>query len=133
MILREKSRSIHHRPSWFYQCDGYRVPRKITPNSWQWVSFDWGGFGWYRFMKPAGTMIPTSPPPENHCQTQMPGWMRGEHPSIKGQRNELAIFCFHHLKSTCWRQRFGKVTNCGSFFVYYLPNAPVCHARYCAV
>ena len=131
MRLSSGTRSIqYHRPG-YLACDGYH---RTDHASSSWISDpQWGGFGWYRFMKPAGTMMPTSPPPLNRCLTQMPGWLRNGHPSKKGQRNESALFCFNSIHSTCRRHAYGKVTNCGSFFVYYLSNAPVCHARYCAV
>ena len=127
MTLRSITRSINYRHSHKY-CDSYQTgypPGYFT-------SYYWSGSGWYRFVGRAGTRMPTSQTPTGRCLTQATAWMKSSHPRSKGQTKNV-WFCFTSKTYSCWRHAYGKVTNCGSFFVYYLPNAPVCHARYCAV
>ena len=130
MILSDGSRSANYNRSWFY-CDGYHLFWLTTPNKHDATSPDWSGSGWYRFLRPAGTRMSTSPTPKRRCLTQGTAWMRGAHPRSKGQTNNVT-FCFNWDHS-CWRSVRGKVTNCGSFYVYFLPNVPQCHNRYCAI
>ena len=93
----------------------------------------WVGPAWYRFTMPAGTRIPESSPGVKHCGTYHTSWLSGVHPTSPGASNNNAKFCFVNgdSKACQWSTR-GKVTNCGSYFVYYLENAPLCQLRYCA-
>ena len=92
----------------------------------------WEGPAWYRFTMPAGTRIPESSPGQYHCGTAVTGWLSGVHPSSPGASNNTAKFCFAWNGNDCPWSTQGKVTNCGSYFVYYLENGPYCRARYCA-
>jgi hypothetical protein len=81
---------------------------------------------------PAGTRIPESPPGIFHCGTGATGWLSGDHPTSPGASND-AKFCFDDgVNGDCYESTQGKVTNCGSYFVYYLENTPQCYRRYCA-
>ena len=91
----------------------------------------WVGSAWYRFTMPAGTRIPESSPGEWHCGTSVTGWLSGVHPT-SGAKSK-AKFCFHDGKKECAWSTEGYVTNCGSFFVYYLNDAPWCTYRYCTI
>ena len=92
----------------------------------------WEGSAWYRFTMPAGTRIPESPPGEWHCGTRHTGWLSGVHPTLPGASNNNASFCFSNDGNDCSWSTQGKVTNCGSYFVYYFENTPTCRLRYCA-
>ena len=95
------------------------------------VSPDWAGPAWYRFTMPAGTRIPESSPGKYHCGTLATGWLSGVHPTTPGASTN-AKFCFAWGNTDCSYSNQGKVTNCGSYFVYYLENTPNCALRYCA-
>ena len=95
------------------------------------VSPGWRGPAWYRFTMPAGTRIPESSPGPYHCGTVYTGWLSGVHPTSPGASIK-AKFCFDWGSNDCGYSTQGKVTNCGSYFVYYLENTHVCNIRYCA-
>ena len=78
---------------------------------------------------PAGTRVPESSPGTWHCGTGETGWLSGVHPTTPGASNNNAKFCF---RNDCKWSTQGKVTNCGSYFVYYLENVPLCRLGYCA-
>jgi len=93
-------------------------------------STSWEGAGWYRVVEPAGTKIPETPPGRNKCGTGSTGWLRGSHPNNAGESKEVS-FCFANSQKDCGKAVFGKVTNCGNFFVYKLQEAQL-GGRYCA-
>eukprot|EP00088_Acartia_fossae_P038761 TRINITY_DN40232_c0_g1_i3.p1 TRINITY_DN40232_c0_g1~~TRINITY_DN40232_c0_g1_i3.p1 ORF type:complete len:195 (-),score=15.50 TRINITY_DN40232_c0_g1_i3:182-766(-) len=104
------------------------VSRRI-PRSTQ-ISPDWEGPGWYRFVGPSGTTMPEKSPEQNHCGSEMPGWVAGKHPETPGERKEITI-CFARDNVGCDFDVQAEITNCGSYFVYKLPNTR-CNARYCS-
>ena len=59
------------------------------------------------------------------CGTMLSGWLSGTHPKLDGQTKDVK-FCFHIglliLKKNCAEMTHGKITNCGDFFVYFLPT-----------
>ena len=120
--MNETSRSINQRAPKGAYCDRMDKPKM--------KSHRWVGEGWYRFQEPAGTIMPEKPPVVGYCGTAAPGWLNGTHPNSLGDSIE-AKFCFN-FKEVCITQTIGKVTNCGNFFVYFLPEAPGCYNRYCA-
>merc|ERR1719222_299659 len=92
----------------------------------------WEGTGWYRLQEPAGTKIPQNPTSESKCGTDATGWMNGELPKKAGQTNDVK-FCFSWQGNNCKWSAFGKVTNCGKFFVFKLAPIPIDgRLRYCA-
>jgi len=97
---------------------------------------DWqGGNYWYRIMPPAGVVIPESSPESNHCGTMHGGWIHsGTHPTNEGEQVTVEV-CFSFDNGNgddCRQHKNILVTNCISYYVYYLPNVPFCGARYCA-
>ncbi|MDC0740350.1 DUF4215 domain-containing protein [Polyangium mundeleinium] len=85
---------------------------------------------WYRFMGAAGTMMATSPPPENVCATHAPGWVQGAYPQAQGQVVN-ATACFNWSGNPCNWSSAIQIAHCGSYYVFQLPPAPVCQLRYC--
>lgn len=86
--------------------------------------------GWYRFMGNAGTAMPTSCPPENHCGAHAPGWMQGSHPT-QADGIVTRTVCYHWTSGCCEWSNNIRVRNCGVFYVYELVTPPNCHLRYC--
>ena len=88
------------------------------------------GPGWFRFQGAAGNKMAPSCPPINRCGTHATGWLNGGHPSrADGQASRKV--CFHWSENCCnWSTNI-KVTNCGSYYVYYLHRTPACNLRYC--
>ena len=90
----------------------------------------WVGPAWY--MMPEGTpRIPESSPGELHCGTWGTGWLSGVHPTTPGATSNVK-YCFAWNNNDCIRPNQGKITNCGSYFVYYLENTHSYNYRYCA-
>ena len=88
------------------------------------------GPGWFRFEGSAGTRMPTSCPPMNRCNTHLPGWMNGGHPTVADGQVSRQV-CFHWSGNCCIWSTNIKVRNCGSYYVYYLSGTPTCALRYC--
>ena len=88
------------------------------------------GPGWFRFEGSAGTRMPTSCPPYNRCGTSATGWLNGGHPTLADGQVSRQV-CFHWTASCCEWSTNINVTNCGSYYVYYLSGTPVCTLRYC--
>ena len=65
-----------------------------------------------------------------HCGAGMPGWLVGSHPSVADGTVRRQV-CFQYVNDCCRRSTETDVRNCGSFYVYYLTEPPVCNARYC--
>ena len=85
---------------------------------------------WYRFLPPAGTMMPTASVAKYKCSTHAPGWIQGTHPSLKDGIVSRKV-CFHWSSNTCqWSSQIS-VLNCATYYIYKLPKAPVCNLRYC--
>ena len=85
---------------------------------------------WHRFMGAAGNAMPTSCVPKHRCGTHAPGWLKGDHPT-KEQGVVSRQVCFHWWWSCCLWNVYIKVRNCGEYYVYQLPQTPVCYLRYC--
>lgn len=98
---------------------------------------DWIGTGWYRMVmpggRPGGSKIPEEQPDVHHCGTYVGGYISTPHPEIVGDTDEVT-FCFGLRKAgkECKWSTDGKVTHCGDYYVYYLPDTPHCRLRYCA-
>ena len=130
-VLSDETRSVSYGSTTVqgnkYYCDNKKGSDKRSDTL---NSPGWEGPAWYRFTMPAGTRIPESSPGEYHCGTYATGWLSGVHPTTPGASSNVK-FCFDN-GNDCVRSTQGKVTNCGSYFVYYLENAPECRLRYCA-
>ncbi|XP_019636817.1 PREDICTED: oncoprotein-induced transcript 3 protein-like [Branchiostoma belcheri] len=87
---------------------------------------------WYRFMEPAGTVMPTEAPPESHrCGTHAPMWMNGQHPTrADGAVSRKA--CAYWDGNTCtWSTTIHVLACPHGYFVYKLPKSPACSLVYC--
>ena len=95
----------------------------------------WQGEGWYR-MKHSGEkgVLLSNPPSDNNlCGSGGSGWLKGEHPAQLFESTSVE-YCFkQHSGSDCNVKLLGKVTNCGKFYVYYLPDTPGCDHQYCGI
>ena len=92
-------------------------------------SGDFKGSGWYRMMEPTGNKMPEQPPPTEHCETCATGWLNGTHPGQTGEKVTREV-CFNYSGKKCkWRIT---IIKCNGFFIYNLPNSPVCNLIYCA-
>ena len=126
--LSDPTRNINHDgpavDEEFY-CDKTASPFSLT-------SPDWVDAGWYRFAGPGGHRMPEKSPGLSKCGGYVTGWLEGTHPRGVGQTIETRV-CFHYDRMDCYHSAEAKVTNCGEYFVYYLPNYPKnCPSRYCA-
>ena len=132
-MLNDGSRAVSHGSNvqGIHYCD-HTVQSKFNYRDDVSKSPGWVGPTWYRFTMPAGTRIPESRPGGGHCGTGSTGWLSGVHPKSPGASSNVK-FCFDndHVYVCRWSTQ-GKVTNCGSYFVYYLENTPYCRLRYCA-
>jgi len=56
--------------------------------------------------------------------------MQGSYPSVQQGEVERTV-CYHWSSGCCtWSNKI-KVLNCGGYYLFRLPNTPVCHLRYC--
>ncbi|XP_078382738.1 uromodulin-like [Oculina patagonica] len=91
------------------------------------------GPGWFRFLGDAGTKMPTSCVPTEHCGTDAPGWLNGTHPTVAEGKVTRQV-CFNWRNNCCTWTINIQVRNCGDFFVYCFNGTPPehqCHLRYC--
>src|SRR6185436_17680455 len=81
--------------------------------------------GWYSFQGAAGTHMPLSPPAQNTCGTDAPGWLNGTEPSTT-QGIVSRQVCFNYAGNDCTWSSNIHVVNCGNQLVYQLPPPPTC-------
>ena len=103
---------------------------------------DWKGPNWYRFEEPAGTQIPEEIVPWRSCGTYVAGYIsKGTHPKTLGEVVNAEV-CFSlagyngrsKTVESCFTKNSIKIRNCGSYFLYDLPDYPSGgHGAYCAV
>lgn len=86
--------------------------------------------GWYRFMGSAGIFMPNSCLGDAKCNTEMPGWVNGSHPSV-AEGNVTRTVCFGLPRSCCSATTEIEIRNCSGFYVYKLVEVPSCPMRYC--
>ena len=119
------------------QCSVYKLITDATRRMSNNGSFicDQGQFGsgtWVRFDSPAGAIMPTSPVSIYMCNTHAPGWYKGDYPVGTGSSTSGTV-CYNWAGNTCLWSNAITVTNCGSFYVFYLIDPPYCNLRYCTV
>ena len=85
---------------------------------------------WYRFQGQAGTKLATTCPQIHRCNTDIPGWMNGKHPTVEDGKVQRQV-CFHGYEKCCFRSTTIDVRNCGAYFVYRLNKLSYCNSRYC--
>ena len=71
----------------------------------------------------------TSYVPQHHCNTDVPGWLSGDHPTTALGVVNMKV-CFHKGEDCCFFEQFISVKNCGNFYVYELVRLN-CYWRYC--
>ena len=97
---------------------------------------NWKGRNFYRVMAPAGTKIKEGcVAGEKTCGTHAQGYIKvGTHPTLLNQRVKMTV-CFKYGSvcppSSCQREVEIEAINCGSYYVYDLPNINVCALAYC--
>ena len=119
------------------------------------VSGDWKGYGWYRFVLPAGTQMADSDPggkiylknPKicikmhsiitffsagngHYCGTAASGWLNGAHPTTLGE-NVIRTVCFSYDGNSCWQSTNVEIKMCSGFYLYKFKNTPACEYKYC--
>ena len=109
-----------------YLCDDVNHPYKNN----------WKGRNFYRVMAPAGTKIKEGCVAGDYaCGTQTQGYIKvGTHPALLNKRAKMTV-CFKYggvcPQSFCHREVEIEAINCGSYYVYDLPNINVCALAYC--
>ena len=97
---------------------------------------NWKGRNFYRVMAPAGTKIKEGcVAGYGACGTYGQGYIKvGTHPTLLNQRVKMTV-CFKGGSvcppSSCAREVEIKAINCGSYYVYDLPNIDNCRFAYC--
>lgn len=118
-----KRKASYATPKNEWKCDqtGYS---KISP--------DWKGAGWYRFHETVGFSIPEETVEGVHCGVHGSGWLQDKHPVRIGETKNATV-CFNNGSSgICNWSTTIKIRQCGSYYIYHLPDAPICHVGYCA-
>ena len=127
--MNEATRNVNYREG-VLKCDRSEYRSLKSPA--------WKGPGWYRFMGPAGTRLPESPPvfsnplTEKVCGTHYTGWLNGHHPTNPGELVTRKVCFKSNTDTTCRHEKTTKIRHCGSYFVYYLHDVGTCSLRYCA-
>ncbi|XP_078354042.1 uncharacterized protein LOC144638689 isoform X1 [Oculina patagonica] len=99
------------------KCDGRAPDNIVSPN-------------WYRMTGESGDQIPEACVPMRRCGTHAPGWLDGQHPSVK-EGEVIRQVCYHWSSNCCnWKNNIA-IRNCGDFYVYKLEKPPACSLRYC--
>ena len=110
-----------------YLCDNVNRPD---------VRNNWKGRNFYRVMAPAGTKIKEGcVAGVNACWSGAQGYITvGTHPTFLNQRVKMKV-CFKAgyvcPPSFCWHEEEIEAINCGSYYVYDLPNLARCPYAYC--
>ena len=89
------------------------------------------GPGWFRFQGDAGSMMTTSCPPKEKCNTAASGWLNGSHPEVTDGIVTRKV-CFSYSSCCEWHIQI-QVRNCSEYIVYYLKSTPYHDGslRYC--
>ena len=87
--------------------------------------------GWHSFSPTIGGAMPEKCTSVNYCGTVASGWLKGSHPNVIGQNISRTV-CFSYSSNCCYWQTSVEVINCGQYYIYNLPNTPVCNLAYCA-
>ena len=117
------------------QCSSYTLDTDTTRSVNYTATFacDSSAFGngtWVRFASSAGTQIPTTVPSKYSCGTHAPGWYNGTYPPSAGSTNTGNV-CYSWGNNTCNWSNSIRVTNCLTYFVFFLTNSPTCTLGYC--
>ena len=79
---------------------------------------------WYRYE--AGTQMATGCPAASlNCGAKNPGWLKDDHPATTDRRAYKTV-CFRNEQGgCCGLSTTIEVTNCGSYYVYYLDSSDI--------
>jgi hypothetical protein len=120
-----------------YQCTSYSTNSDSTRLSTYYCSgcFCDGFSGWYRFTGLSGSQLITFPVSSGYCGTSYPGWFNGTHPTTLYATNigTVCVYAFGNICYPSYSVSVVPVTNCGSFYVYYLTSFSYCNTRYCTM
>ena len=125
-ILNDPRRHYTKDKSGKYLCDNVNHPYKNN----------WKGRNFYRVMAPAGSKIKGGcVAGTSACGTYGQGYITyGTHPTLLNQRAKMTV-CFKYggvcPQSFCHREVEIEAINCGSYYVYDLPNLAHCPYAYC--
>ena len=119
------------------QCSSYTLNNDATRNVNYNATFDcdsvtFGTGRWVRFVSPAGTFIPITVPSTYTCGTHSPGWYNGTYPTVAGSANTGDV-CFNWLGNSCCWSTSIQVTNCLTYYVFFLSSPITCQLRYCTM
>jgi cysteine-rich repeat protein len=106
----------------------------VAPPGWTPLCDEALNNGWYRFTGAAGNKMPTNPMVSKSCGANASGWLTDPYPDTADEGAIVAKVCYTWLFNTCWESNDILVRKCDAqipFFVFKLPNTPVCSARYC--
>ncbi|CAG2244723.1 unnamed protein product [Mytilus edulis] len=84
--------------------------------------------GWYRIMSDNGDKIPTYPSGLYHCGTVYPVWLNGSLPA--SWKTNSVEACQQTDTDICETSLNITISNCGSYYVYYLSGTPE-NSSYC--
>ena len=89
--------------------------------------------GWYKMEGPAGTKLPEQIIQNNHCGTNNPGWLNGDHPTTLNAIVDREV-CFTSDSDFCAYRNQIQIRNCGDFYLYYFTptTSGFCLFRYCS-
>ncbi len=132
-MLNESDRNVKH--SYEKYCDHQNYSGSVKSQK----SQNWAGPGWYRFITPAGIRLAQSPPGFKHCGTFASGWTNTNLSNLRIGDSCSIDICYDSYKKIdgkkvygdCQQQNSGKVSHCGDYLVYYLPDTPACQYRHC--
>jgi uncharacterized protein YjdB len=86
---------------------------------------------WVRFEGTGGTIIASSPPAVNECDTQTTGWVSSSaYPTTIGATSTATV-CYNWSGNSCAFSNSIQICNCNGYYVYDLIAPNVCNARYC--
>lgn len=86
--------------------------------------------GWYRFQSGAGNDMVTSAPSISMCGTIYPVWLDGSLP-LQGEGTVERTACVVGLNQPCQSMIPIRISNCGTYNVYYLRKTPLLASGYC--
>ncbi|XP_013385881.1 oncoprotein-induced transcript 3 protein [Lingula anatina] len=105
-----------------HHCD--REPDNQYSNADGWTE------GWYRFTGDAGTKLANECVQPFHCGSYANMWLSDPEPAEADGSVDRQV-CVSSEPDCCVDTLTVKVLNCGSHFLYYLPQAPACYATFC--
>ena len=85
--------------------------------------------GWYKMEGPAGTKLPEEIIPFEHCGTDYPGWLNGDHPTTLNETVDREV-CFNNGSVSCYFKTQIQIRNCGDFYLYNFDEMLICCFRY---